>query len=83
MRACAGIPPNSVMLKTSLRAGPARPGGSSRAALAEYGTLAVEFLALSERTGNPVYGQRAVAIIQLLRERYPDKVLSMQLCLTA
>ena len=62
------------MLKASLSSGPVRPGGTSRAALAEYGTLSVEFLALSERTGNPVYGQRALAIIQLLRERYPDKV---------
>ena len=75
-RACtaAGIPPNSVVLKPSLRAGGLHPSGSTRASLAEYGTLTVEYIALSQRTGNPVYGQTVEAIIKLLRERYPDMV---------
>ncbi|KAK9807221.1 hypothetical protein WJX73_010611 [Symbiochloris irregularis] len=68
-----GIPPNNVVLRPSLRAGAMRPVGTSRAALAEYGTLALEFLALSERTNNAIYGQRAVDILKLLHERYPKQ----------
>ena len=51
-----------------------RPVGTSRAALAEYGTLALEFIALSQRTNNAIYGQRAIDIIKLLHERYPKQV---------
>ncbi len=70
----AGIPPNQVVLKPSARAGSVHPSGASRAALAEYGTLTLEFVAMSQRTGDPSYGKKAEAIIKMINERYPEMV---------
>ena len=47
-----------------------------RAAIAEFGSLQVEFLALSQRTANTSYGETAEALLQSLFQKYPDKVSS-------
>ena len=60
-----------------MRGVPKQPLGATRAALAEYGTFTLEFLALSHRTGNPEYGQKAEDIIRKLHERNPDRVCAV------
>lgn len=55
-----GIPNNLVVLRT---AGKKKTRvHASLVALAEYGTFGVEFLTLSERTGNATYGNSAEAV---------------------
>ena len=46
-----------------------------RAALAEFGSIQMEFLALSQRSSNASYGEKAEALIKSLHDNYPDKVL--------
>ena len=42
------------------------------------GTFTLEFLALSHRTGNPEYGEKAEAIMRTLHERHPNRVRAGQ-----
>lgn len=63
-----------VNLKPQLRGVPKQPLGASRAALAEYGTFTLEFMALSHRTGDPEFGQKAEAIILGVHKRDPTRV---------
>lgn len=42
--------------------------------LAEFGTHQLEFYKLSEKTGNPVYAERAEATIRYLYDRNPGQV---------
>ena len=63
-----------VNLKPQLRGVPKQPLGASRAALAEYGTFTLEFMALSHRTGDPEFGQKAEAIILGMHKRDPTRV---------
>ena len=50
-----------------------RSSQTGRAALAEFGSLQVEFVALSQRTANSTYGEKAEAIMQQIFRNYPDK----------
>lgn len=51
------------------------PGSQvGRVAIAEFGSLQVEFLALSQRTANTSYGETAEGLHKLLYQNYPDKV---------
>ena len=45
-----------------------------RVAIAEFGSLQVEFLALSQRTANTTYGETAEGLYRMLYQNYPEKV---------
>lgn len=51
-----------------------------RAALAEFGSIQVEFLALSRRCSNATYGEKAEALVKVLHDNYPDQVIYIYLC---
>ena len=75
MNGFAGLPNND------LRLGPAaskinRPMAPlpDTVGLAEFGSVQVEFDALSARTGNESYAKAADGIIHLLHKNYPDQV---------
>ena len=48
--------------------------GSDQVCLAEFGSLQMEFWALSERIGNTTYAELAEGIIRHLDSAYPGKV---------
>ena len=49
-------------------------GTAARASIAEFGSLQMEFLALSKRTGNGKYRRLAEGIIRQIDSTYPDIV---------
>ena len=64
----AGIPGNSVSLQN------ARGGNGGQASIAEFGTLQLEWVTLSDRSNQSAYGDKAMAIYKRLAEKYPDRV---------
>ena len=58
----AGIPTNMFSIRTNAVQGKRRTYGGTMVALAEYGSFGVEFWALSNCTGNPVYAETAERI---------------------
>ena len=58
----AGIPTNMFSIRTNAAQGKRRTYGGTMVALAEYGSFGVEFWALSNCTGNPVYAETAERI---------------------
>jgi len=69
----AGIPTNVVYINQG-QTGKTRGSQVGRVALAEFGSIQVELLALSQRTANSTYGEKSEAILKLLDRMYPDKV---------
>ena len=67
-----GIPYNSIVLDTLEVQNPTWTRQSST--LAEFGSEQLEFAKLSMHSGNPVYNDKAEAVIQYLYNRYPEKV---------
>jgi len=51
--------------------------GSGNSILSELGSVQLEFVHLSTRTGNATYGMAAERIIEYLHDRYPDEVRHM------
>lgn len=68
-----GLPYNIINLHTQAVHNPAINLRSST--LAEYGTHQMEFVKLSQLTGNSTYAERAEASIQFLRNRWPTQGL--------
>ena len=58
----AGIPTNMFSIRPNTAQGKRRMYGGTMVALAEYGSFGVEFWALSNCTGNPVYAETAERI---------------------
>ena len=71
-----GIPYNTIALDTLDVRNPQWTRRSST--LSEFGSEQLEFVKLSQITGNVTYGQKAESVIQLLHSRYPDKVSCLQ-----
>ena len=67
-----GIPYNTIALDTLEVRNPQWTRRSST--LSEFGSEQLEFVKLSQLTGNVTYGQKAEDVIQLLHSKYPDKV---------
>ena len=67
-----GIPFNTIALDTLDARNPTWTRRSST--LSEFGSEQLEFVKLSQLTGNATYGQKAEYVIQLLHSKYPDKV---------
>ncbi|KAJ3064182.1 hypothetical protein HDU98_000117 [Podochytrium sp. JEL0797] len=61
-----GIPLNWIRLSN----GQVRPGGS--AGLAELGTLQLEFQYLSDVTGNPIYAEKALFVLEQMQKTATD-----------
>lgn len=77
----AGIPSNVVYINQG-ESKKLRTSQLGRAAIAEFGSLQLEFVALSQRTANTTYGEKAEAIVKHLHDSYPDKArrsLALQL----
>ncbi|MCO5559693.1 hypothetical protein L7F22_013294 [Adiantum nelumboides] len=71
-----GIPYTTINLHSGHANNPGWTGGSS--VLADLGTEQVELIGLSQRTGNPVYMEKAEKVINKLREVFPsDGLLPM------
>lgn len=71
-----GIPLSTINLATGHATNPGWTAGSS--VLADLGTEQVELIGLSQRTGNPVYMEKAENVINKLREIFPsDGLLPM------
>ncbi|KAM1240594.1 hypothetical protein ACFX2I_046137 [Malus domestica] len=66
----SGIPYNIINLAHGKPHNPSWTGGES--ILADSGTEQVEFIALSQRTGDPKYQQRAENVIVALNKTFPD-----------
>ncbi|CAL9009420.1 unnamed protein product [Prunus brigantina] len=66
----SGIPYNIINLAHGRPHNPSWTGGES--ILADSGTEQVEFIALSERTGDPKYQQKAENVIVQLNKTFPD-----------
>lgn len=75
----AVIPTNVVYINQGGEKGKTMGSQIGRAAIAEFGSLQVEFLALSQRTANTSYGETAEALPRLLYQKYPDKVVCFAL----
>ena len=69
-----GIPHATVNLKTLKHSNPRWAGGAS--VLSEFGTVQMEMKTLSYHTGNPVYDQKAMAIINVIRRHMPPDGLT-------
>ena len=67
-----GIPFNTIALDTLDVRNPTWTRRSST--LSEFGSEQLEFVKLSQLTGNATYGQKAEYVIHLLHSKYPDKV---------
>lgn len=65
----AGIPYNQVNLRTGKGKNPSWTQRSST--LAEFGTEQLEFVALTQRTGDPKYQDAVERVVQVLRDRMP------------
>lgn len=48
--------------------------------LSEFGTEQLELIQTSLKTGNPLYAQKAEAVIRFLNEKYPDQVSAHLFC---
>ena len=70
----AVIPTNVVYINQGGEKGKTTGSQIGRAAIAEFGSLQMEFLALSQRTANTSYGETAEGLLRLLYQNYPDKV---------
>ncbi|TQD80628.1 hypothetical protein C1H46_033807 [Malus baccata] len=66
----SGIPYNIINLAHGKPHNPSWTGGES--ILADSGTEQVEFIALSQRTGDPKYQQKAENVIVALNKTFPD-----------
>ncbi|KAK3427885.1 hypothetical protein EUGRSUZ_F04021 [Eucalyptus grandis] len=66
----SGIPYNVINLARGNAHNPGWTGGNS--ILADSGTEQVEFIALSQRTGDPKYQQKAENVIAALNRTFPD-----------
>ncbi|XP_009333967.2 mannosyl-oligosaccharide 1,2-alpha-mannosidase MNS1 [Pyrus x bretschneideri] len=66
----SGIPYNIINLAYGKPHNPSWTGGES--ILADSGTEQVEFIALSQRTGDPKYQQKAENVIVALNKTFPD-----------
>lgn len=64
-----GIPYSSVNLGDGRKNNPGWTGGSS--VLADIGTTQVEFIALSQRTGNPKYQEKVENVIHQIHKIFP------------
>ena len=71
-----GIPYNTIILDTLEILTPLWTKHSST--LSELGSEQLEFVKLSQFTGNATYGQKAERVIQLLHRNYPEKVAAQQ-----
>ncbi|KAG2294323.1 hypothetical protein Bca4012_004593 [Brassica carinata] len=65
----SGIPYNIINLRHGNAHNPTWAGGDSN--LAESGTEQLEFIALSQRTGDPKYQQKVEKVITVLNKNYP------------
>ncbi|KAL0717547.1 hypothetical protein Bca4012_066869 [Brassica carinata] len=65
----SGIPYNIINLRHGNAHNPTWAGGDSN--LAESGTEQLEFIALSQRTGDPKYQQKVEKVISVLNKNYP------------
>eukprot|EP00246_Nothoceros_aenigmaticus_P018190 TRINITY_DN9422_c0_g1_i2.p1 TRINITY_DN9422_c0_g1~~TRINITY_DN9422_c0_g1_i2.p1 ORF type:complete len:608 (-),score=117.14 TRINITY_DN9422_c0_g1_i2:128-1951(-) len=65
-----GIPYSSINLATGRTNNPGWTGGSS--VLADVGTQQVEYIALSERTADPKYREKAENVIAQIRKIFPE-----------
>eukprot|EP00249_Psilotum_nudum_P017869 c26530_g1_i1 orf=613-2406(-) len=65
-----GISYNIVNLAHGSAFNPSWTGGSS--VLADIGTVQIEFIGLSQRTGNPIYMQKVENVINQLRKNFPS-----------
>jgi len=71
----SGIPYSSINLKTGITG--SYDWSSNRAILAELGSLQLEFTYLSNRSSNPIYAKKVLAIYEnLLRKMPEDKLFS-------
>lgn len=70
----AAIPTNVVYINQGGDKGKIMGSQVGRVAIAEFGSLQVEFLALSQRTANTTYGETAEKLYHLLYQNYPEKV---------
>lgn len=70
---CAGIPHNNLHLSGGEK--DRRPHAFKRVSIAEFGTLQLEFIALSRRVDNATYGDVAESAIQNLHRMFPDTVI--------
>ncbi|KAF6155642.1 hypothetical protein GIB67_034737 [Kingdonia uniflora] len=66
----SGIPYNRINLANGNPHNPGWTGGDS--ILADSGTEQLEFIALSQRTGDPKYQQKAEKVITEIRKSFPD-----------
>ena len=69
----AGIPINEVLINQGNNS-ETLSGLEGRVSLAEFGSIQVELLVLSQRTANSTYGDKSEAILKLLNQNYPDTV---------
>lgn len=51
-----------------------RQAGFGTTSLAEFGSIQMEFVTLSKRTGVPAFGQKAEAMIRQIYKAQPDAV---------
>jgi len=65
----SGLPYSYVNIKTG------QPDSNPNAVLAEFGTLHLEFMYLSEITGNPIFAEKALAVRKVLKEAEKPKGL--------
>ncbi len=68
----AGIPHNNLHLGGGQREH--KPRAFKRVSVAEFGTLQLEFIALSRRVNNATYGDVAEAALHNLHQKFPDTV---------
>ncbi|KAJ4894195.1 hypothetical protein Rs2_20989 [Raphanus sativus] len=66
----SGIPYNFINLRHGNAHNPTWAGGDS--ILADSGTEQLEFIALSQRTGDPKYQQKVEKVISVLNKNFPD-----------
>ncbi|BBM97475.1 mannosyl-oligosaccharide alpha-1,2-mannosidase [Marchantia polymorpha subsp. ruderalis] len=66
----SGIPYNTIELATGSASNPQWTGGSS--VLADIGTEQIEFIGLSQRTGNPKYKEKVENVIFQLKKVMPN-----------
>ncbi|KAJ0264617.1 Mannosyl-oligosaccharide 1,2-alpha-mannosidase MNS2 [Hirschfeldia incana] len=66
----SGIPYNIINLRHGNAHNPTWAGGDS--ILADSGTEQLEFIALSQRTGDPKYQQKVEKVISVLSKNFPD-----------
>ena len=69
---CAGIPHNNLHLSGGQK--DRRPHAFKRVGIAEFGTLQLEFIALSRRVDNATYGDVAESALRNLHQKFPDTV---------